>query len=47
MWFVVNIVSCGLYFWKYFYYTGTLFAVYAVISIFGYFRLREGKVIKS
>ena len=36
LWFVVNSISCGLYFWKDLYYTSGLFAVYAVISIFGY-----------
>lgn len=41
VWFVVNSVSCGLYFWKGLYYTGGLFAVYAVISIFGYFKWRR------
>ncbi|MDO5523329.1 MAG: nicotinamide riboside transporter PnuC [Bacteroidia bacterium] len=41
IWFVVNIVSCGLYFWKDLYYTGALFAIYAVISIFGYFKWKR------
>jgi nicotinamide mononucleotide transporter len=40
LWFLVNIVSCGLYFWKELDYTGGLFAVYSIISIFGYFKWR-------
>ena len=41
IWFIVNIVSCGLYFWKDLYYTGVLFAIYAVISVFGYFKWKR------
>lgn len=41
IWFVVNIVSCGLYFSKELYYTAALFAVYAIISVFGYFRWKK------
>lgn len=41
LWFSVNIVACGLYFWKDLYYTGALFAIYAVISIFGYFKWKR------
>lgn len=35
-WFVVNIISCGLYVWKGLYPTATLFAIYSIISVFGY-----------
>lgn len=47
-WFVVNVVSSTLYFWKDLNYTGALFAIYAVISVFGYFKwkrlmMEEGK----
>jgi nicotinamide mononucleotide transporter len=38
VWFVVNIVSCGLYVWKGLYPTALLFAIYTVISVFGYFK---------
>ncbi|MDO5664847.1 MAG: nicotinamide riboside transporter PnuC [Bacteroidia bacterium] len=41
LWFVVNIVSSGLYFWKDLNYTGALFAIYAVISVFGYFKWKR------
>ena len=41
LWFVVNSISCGLYFWKDLHYTSGLFAVYAVISIFGYFKWKR------
>lgn len=37
-WFVVNIVSSGLYLWKGLYPTALLFAIYTVISLFGYFK---------
>ncbi len=40
-WFVVNIVSCGLYIWKGLYPTSILFAIYSVISIFGYFKWKK------
>jgi nicotinamide mononucleotide transporter len=43
LWVVVNAVSAGLYFWKGLYPTGVLFVIYAVVSVFGYYRwLREG-----
>lgn len=45
IWFVVNMVSCGLYFWKGLDYTGGLFAIYAVISVMGYFKWK--KMMKS
>ena len=41
IWFIVNIVSCVLYFWKDLYYTSALFAIYAVISVFGYFKWKR------
>ena len=41
LWFVVNIISCGLYLWKGLYPTATLFAIYSVISVFGYYKWRR------
>lgn len=41
LWFVVNIVSCGLYMWKGLYPTAGLFAVYSIISVMGYFKWRR------
>lgn len=41
LWFFVNIVSCGLYVWKGLYPTSILFAIYSVISVFGYFKWRR------
>lgn len=41
LWFVINIVSCGLYLWKGLYPTGGLFVVYSVISVLGYMRWRK------
>lgn len=38
VWFLVNLISCGLYLWKGLYPTALLFAVYTVISLFGYFK---------
>lgn len=40
-WFVVNVVSCGLYLWKGLYPTSVLFAIYSVISVFGYFKWKR------
>ena len=40
-WFVVNIVSCGLYVWKGLYPTAILFAIYSIISVFGYFKWKR------
>lgn len=40
-WFVVNVVSCGLYLWKGLYPTSILFAIYSVISVFGYFKWKR------
>lgn len=41
IWFVVNVVSFGLYFWKGLNYTGVLFVVYAIISVMGYFKWKK------
>lgn len=41
LWFVVNIVSCGLYIWKGLYPTSILFGIYSVISIFGYYKWKR------
>lgn len=41
LWFVVNIISCALYFWKGLYPTAILFIVYSVISVLGYFKWRR------
>lgn len=40
-WFVVNVVSCGLYLWKGLYPTSILFAIYSVISVLGYFKWKR------
>lgn len=40
-WLIVNVVSCGLYAWKDLTTTALLFAVYSVISLFGYFKWRR------
>lgn len=40
-WFVINIVSCGLYIWKGLHTTSILFAIYSVISVFGYFKWKK------
>ena len=40
-WFVVNLISCGLYVWKGLYPTSILFAIYSVISVFGYFKWKR------
>jgi|SRR5690554_328074 nicotinamide mononucleotide transporter len=41
LWFVVNLISCGLYVWKGLYPTAALFAIYAVISVFGYYKWKQ------
>lgn len=41
LWIIVNIVSTILYFWKGLYPTGTLFIVYVIVAILGYFRWRK------
>lgn len=40
-WIVVNVVSSVLYVWKGLYPTSILFAVYSVISVFGYFKWKN------
>jgi len=40
-WFAINIVSCGLYIWKGLHTTSILFAIYSVISVFGYFKWKK------
>lgn len=37
----VNIVSIGLYFWQDLYPTSIMYAVYAVVSVFGYIKWRK------
>lgn len=41
LWFFVNIISCALYVWKGLYPTSILFAIYSVISVFGYFKWKR------
>lgn len=41
LWFAVNVISCALYAWKGLYPTSALFAVYSVISFFGYFKWKR------
>lgn len=41
VWFVVNVVSFGLYVWKGLYPTSVLFFIYSVISVFGYFKWKK------
>lgn len=41
LWFVVNLVSCFLYFWKGLYITGALFIIYSIISMLGYFKWKK------
>ena len=41
LWFVVNVVSSFLYFWKGLYITGTLFIIYSTISMLGYFKWKK------
>ena len=41
VWLVVNVVSCGLFVWQGLNFTAALFAVYAVISVFGYFKWKK------
>lgn len=40
-WFFVNIISCALYLWKGLYTTSVLFAIYSIISVFGYFKWKR------
>ncbi|MDR1407043.1 MAG: nicotinamide riboside transporter PnuC [Tannerella sp.] len=41
LWIAVNAVSTGLYLWRGLYPTAVLFAVYAVVSVFGYLKWRR------
>lgn len=41
VWFVVNVVSTGLYIWKGLYPTSILFTVYSVVSVLGYFKWKR------
>lgn len=41
VWLVVDAVSAWLYIYKGLYFTAVLYAVYAIISIFGYFKWRK------
>ena len=40
VWIVVDLVCCGLYFYKGLYFTAVLYGVYAVVAIFGWRRWR-------
>lgn len=40
-WIVVDVVSAGLYVYKELYFTAGLYAVYAIIAIFGYFKWKH------
>ncbi len=41
VWFVVDIVSSGLYIYKELYFTAVLYLLYAIIAIFGYFKWKK------
>ena len=41
VWIVVDVVSVGLYLYKDLYYTSVLYAIYAVIAVFGYIKWRK------
>jgi nicotinamide mononucleotide transporter len=41
LWIGVNVVSSGLYLWRGLYPTACLFAIYAVVSVFGYLKWRN------
>lgn len=47
IWVIVNIISCGLYVWKGLYPTSILFAIYSVISVFGYFKWKRMMIANS
>ncbi|MDD3788268.1 MAG: nicotinamide riboside transporter PnuC [Petrimonas sp.] len=47
LWFAVNVVSCALYVWKGLYPTAGLFAVYSMISVFGYFKWKRMMTTQS
>ena len=46
-WFFVNIISCALYLWKGLYTTSILFAIYSIISVFGYYKWRKMMVSQN
>ena len=46
VWIVVDVVSAGLYLYKDLYYTSALYAVYAVIAIFGYYKWKSIMQVK-
>ncbi|MDR0332320.1 MAG: nicotinamide riboside transporter PnuC [Dysgonamonadaceae bacterium] len=41
LWFIVNVTSCVLFVWQGLYPTAVLFAVYSVISVFGYYKWKR------
>lgn len=42
LWVVVNVISCGLYYWKGMHWTTILlFAVYSVVAVMGYYKWRR------
>jgi nicotinamide mononucleotide transporter len=41
LWIAVNIASCALFVWQELYPTAVLFAVYSVISVFGYYKWKR------
>jgi nicotinamide mononucleotide transporter len=40
-WILVDIVCCGLYIYKDLYFTSTLYGLYSIIAIFGYFKWKK------
>lgn len=40
-WIIVDVVSAGLYIYKELYFTAALYALYAVIAVFGYFKWKK------
>ena len=46
VWIVVDVVSAGLYLYKDLYYTSALYAVYAIIAIFGYYKWKSIMQVK-
>ena len=41
VWIAVDIVCCGLYFYKDLYFTSALYGFYTIVAIFGYFKWRK------
>ncbi|MCC8020197.1 MAG: nicotinamide riboside transporter PnuC [Rikenellaceae bacterium] len=41
VWIAVDVICCGLYLFKGLYPTGTLYGLYAVIAVFGYFKWKR------